>query len=147
MVMLMLWSWMLVGYGYVSVVMISIMSDRSSSNVDDHSNAGHDYGNDNEINGNVFVLECNCTDLGSVNDSCDRTTGNCTCHNNVEGKSCSHCLKDAWGYHSGNGCDVCNCSEHGSIIKQCNMVGFKKDYIIEFVVYVGFMVFVLQWIW
>lgn len=39
------------GYGYVSVVMISIMSDRSSSNVDDHSNAGHDYGNDNEING------------------------------------------------------------------------------------------------
>jgi laminin alpha 3/5 len=49
---------------------------------------------------------CICDDLGT--DHCDPSTGECVCHNNVDGEKCDRCLPDHYGFDSGYGCLACD---------------------------------------
>lgn len=65
---------------------------------------------------------CNCSVLGTnfTRGSCDRTTGQCPCFNNVMGINCDQCTENHWRIALGTGCDPCDCDPIGSISPQCN---------------------------
>ena len=46
--------------------------------------------------------ECNCNAGGSVNASCD-DKGKCSCHSNVDGLKCDHCVDGLYGFPSCEG--------------------------------------------
>ncbi|KAG8193252.1 hypothetical protein JTE90_005598 [Oedothorax gibbosus] len=51
--------------------------------------------------------KCDCDICGSRD--CDHSTGECICHQNVEGTECDRCLENHWGFNSCAGCRPCNC--------------------------------------
>ncbi|XP_045763447.1 laminin subunit beta-1 [Maniola jurtina] len=65
---------------------------------------------------------CNCSVLGTnfTQGSCDRTTGQCPCFNNVMGINCEQCTENHWRIALGTGCDPCDCDPVGSTSPQCN---------------------------
>ena len=71
-----------------------------------------------------FVAECNCAAAGSHNNICNRTDGQCPCFQNVEGRTCSNCKENTWGYGNETGCKECGCFEDGSLNQQCNLVSY-----------------------
>ncbi|GFO21134.1 laminin subunit alpha-3 [Plakobranchus ocellatus] len=62
---------------------------------------------------------CNCNPAGTINAdmSCDQTTGQCNCKQNVDGRRCDTCLP---GYHSYPYCDNCGCDTRGTIAEICD---------------------------
>ena len=66
--------------------------------------------------------ECNCTDMGSEDNVCHNSTGQCKCWPNVDGLTCGQCEANAFNYTSGRGCTKCNCHPQGAILQQCNEV-------------------------
>ncbi|XP_028407647.1 laminin subunit alpha-like [Dendronephthya gigantea] len=64
----------------------------------------------------VLCQACNCSSQGSVNNTCDRLTGDCHCFQNVIGRTCSKCKPEAWGYYDNEtGCKDCGCSSDGTL--------------------------------
>nr|CAB3263371.1 laminin subunit alpha-2 [Phallusia mammillata] len=57
-------------------------------------------------------IECNCQ---HTNGNCDTQTGECICPTNTHGSECSQCVENAFGIDSVNGCELCNCSDVGSL--------------------------------
>uniref|UniRef100_T1KN70 Laminin EGF-like domain-containing protein n=1 Tax=Tetranychus urticae TaxID=32264 RepID=T1KN70_TETUR len=57
---------------------------------------------------------CECDETGTA--VCDRYSGKCECHPNVVGKfidlcdSCDECKPNHYGFNTGKGCTLCNCS-------------------------------------
>ena len=43
-------------------------------------------------------VECNCDENGSVDNICNKLTGNCYCTNKYTGKQCSQCKNGYFGY-------------------------------------------------
>jgi len=52
---------------------------------------------------NAGCERCNCDLTGSVNASCDISTGNCYCRPGVGGRRCDECMQFYYGYSS-TGC-------------------------------------------
>ena len=46
---------------------------------------------------------CNCNDIGSVNQDCNQSNGQCDCQPGVAGRSCDQCAKGYFGFSS-DGC-------------------------------------------
>ncbi|KAH3697084.1 hypothetical protein DPMN_084569, partial [Dreissena polymorpha] len=62
---------------------------------------------------------CSCDPFGSVNMTCNRDTGFCTCKPHYTGRQCDRCEENYWGLESGKGCSPCNCDPIGSYFAQC----------------------------
>ena len=63
---------------------------------------------------------CNCSVAGtpsSLLDQCDKTTGECTCKLNVEGKNCDQCKQGFYNLSQSNpqGCTQCVCDTKGTV--------------------------------
>lgn len=67
---------------------------------------------------------CVCSILGTnrTAGSCDKSTGQCQCLNNVIGQKCDACSENHWKIASGKGCEACDCDPLGSSETQCNLV-------------------------
>ncbi|PIK40931.1 putative laminin subunit alpha [Apostichopus japonicus] len=61
---------------------------------------------------------CDCDRYGS--DSCDRSTGQCTCKPNVVGPRCDRCEANYYNFESGFGCTPCECGL-ASVGSQCDL--------------------------
>ena len=46
----------------------------------------------------MFVSECGCNTDGSIDNLCDKYTGQCSCHDNVIGVKCSECEPGYYGF-------------------------------------------------
>ena len=77
----------------------------------------------NPINGIFFsYVDCGCNPNGTLNSSCDTTTGVCRCKPNIAGDKCDRCRS---GFYqpdpfSTEGCLPCNCNLGGSTSSQCD---------------------------
>nr|XP_047138332.1 laminin subunit alpha [Hydra vulgaris] len=68
--------------------------------------------------------KCNCSSFGTIrgSESCDKTTGQCICQPNVEGRSCDKCI-DGWKESNATSifsCEPCLCSNSGSVNQVCD---------------------------
>ncbi|KFQ65922.1 Laminin subunit alpha-1, partial [Pelecanus crispus] len=66
---------------------------------------------------------CECHVNGSLSSTCHHETGFCHCKSNVIGERCDKCLNGYYGLLTGLGCIPCNCSQFGSVSKDCNHQG------------------------
>uniref|UniRef100_A0A8C3QB86 Laminin subunit alpha-1 n=1 Tax=Geospiza parvula TaxID=87175 RepID=A0A8C3QB86_GEOPR len=66
---------------------------------------------------------CACHVNGSLSSTCQHETGVCSCKPNVIGERCDKCLNGYYGLLTGLGCVPCNCSQFGSVSKDCNDQG------------------------
>lgn len=67
---------------------------------------------------------CNCSLIGSVNQTCDIITGACKCKPNVTGAQCDRCKQNYYQPEPSLDCLVClpcNCNLGGSTSLQCNI--------------------------
>ena len=60
--------------------------------------------------------------MGSEDNVCHNSTGQCKCWPNVDGLTCGQCEANAFNYTSGRGCTKCNCHPQGAILQQCSEV-------------------------
>uniref|UniRef100_UPI0037E9B905 laminin subunit alpha-5 n=1 Tax=Semicossyphus pulcher TaxID=241346 RepID=UPI0037E9B905 len=62
---------------------------------------------------------CNCSRPGVMTPdvSCDTTSGQCRCKNNIVGRQCDRCTPGFYGYPN---CRPCNCNEAGTEEEVCN---------------------------
>lgn len=60
---------------------------------------------------------CICDVDGTA--ECDSYVGHCKCHSNVIGEKCDRCEDDHYGFHSGQGCEACDC-DYASNSTQCD---------------------------
>uniref|UniRef100_A0A8C6YDU2 Laminin subunit gamma-3 n=1 Tax=Naja naja TaxID=35670 RepID=A0A8C6YDU2_NAJNA len=67
----------------------------------------------------VGCRSCQCHPKGAQSNTCHPITGQCTCHPGVTGLSCNQCQAGFFGFSS-QGCQVCNCSQIGSVSLQCH---------------------------
>lgn len=65
---------------------------------------------------------CSCDPIGSINKTCDISTGHCYCRPGVTGKRCDMCKPHHYGF-SDEGCKPCDCDEIGSKELQCDPSG------------------------
>ncbi|XP_013386515.1 usherin-like [Lingula anatina] len=56
---------------------------------------------------------CNCDPLGSNDQYCDPTTGQCRCKDNVVGKQCDRCSDGYYDFEGG--CKPCGCDVQGTV--------------------------------
>ena len=63
--------------------------------------------------------ECRCSRVGSLNDSCDIQSGQCSCKLGVTGRQCDQCERYHWGF-SYEGCKGCSCNPEGALDLQCD---------------------------
>ena len=52
---------------------------------------------------NYHVSECGCNVDGSIDNLCDKYTGQCSCHDNVIGVKCSECEPGYYGFSNCRG--------------------------------------------
>ena len=52
---------------------------------------------------------CDCNAVGSLDNFCDRATGQCKCRPNTYGRSCDECQPGFWNYPD---CQRCDCNGH-----------------------------------
>lgn len=64
--------------------------------------------------------ECDCDSLGSVNDTCEVSSGQCHCKPGVIGRRCDKCASRHFGFSSG-GCQSCGCDTLGSETPDCDV--------------------------
>lgn len=57
----------------------------------------------------IFLLACDCNSIGSLDNFCDETTGQCKCRPNTYGRRCDECQTGYWNYPN---CEPCNCNRH-----------------------------------
>ncbi|KAM9016840.1 usherin [Ara ararauna] len=69
-------------------------------------------------------LPCVCHTAGSVNQVCDKLTGQCICQDaSVTGQTCERCKELYFGFDSVTGrCQPCNCHSAGAISGTCHLV-------------------------
>ncbi|XP_009705300.1 PREDICTED: usherin-like, partial [Cariama cristata] len=69
-------------------------------------------------------LPCLCHTAGSVNQICDKITGQCICQDaSVTGQTCERCKELYFGFDSVTGrCQHCNCHPAGAISGTCHLV-------------------------
>ncbi|XP_070614585.1 laminin subunit gamma-3 isoform X2 [Erythrolamprus reginae] len=67
----------------------------------------------------VGCRSCQCNPKGAQSNICHPITGQCICHPGVAGLSCDQCQNEFFGFSS-QGCQVCNCSQIGSVSLQCH---------------------------
>ena len=62
---------------------------------------------------------CDCNSAGTLANStiCDKVVGNCTCKQNVEGRTCSECVSNTWNLTEAN--------PQGKVIKMPKIKGLK----------------------
>ncbi|XP_041655744.1 laminin subunit alpha-5 isoform X2 [Cheilinus undulatus] len=62
---------------------------------------------------------CNCSHSGIIapDVSCDTTSGQCRCKNNIVGRQCDRCAPGFYGYPN---CRPCNCNEAGTEEEVCD---------------------------
>lgn len=58
---------------------------------------------------------CGCDQFGSVKQSCDVKTGQCTCREGYTGRTCEYCALGYFGYPN---CQRCNCDVRGSKLSE-----------------------------
>ncbi|KAL7044656.1 hypothetical protein ACKWTF_002015 [Chironomus riparius] len=76
------------------------------------------YGDPMKMGSKCQACECN-------GDPCDPITGKCIkCERNTEGWRCEKCKKGFYG-NPEIGCDICECSDHGSVNNICDSVTGK----------------------
>ena len=46
----------------------------------------------------MLILECDCNKEGSTSNTCSSKDGQCPCKTNVDGKTCSACKPDCYGF-------------------------------------------------
>ncbi|KAK3517857.1 hypothetical protein QTP70_021002 [Hemibagrus guttatus] len=51
---------------------------------------------------------------------CDQVSGQCPCLPNVEGQYCDRCAANTWNFHSGKGCQTCQCHPTHSYSLSCD---------------------------
>ncbi|XP_071154854.1 laminin subunit gamma-1-like [Mytilus edulis] len=66
--------------------------------------------------------ECNCSPIGSLDDTCDQGSGQCQCKVGVTGLKCDQCQRFFFGFSSA-GCTACNCDPEGALDLQCGPTG------------------------
>ena len=72
-----------------------------------------------------ICLACNCDSIGSRDEDCNRSSGQCNCIENVTGRSCNLCEAGYWGLHTQNLCVECSCCINGTIASQCDDVSIN----------------------
>jgi len=65
--------------------------------------------------------ECDCYQAGTITNTCDGSTGQCMCKDNIVGHNCDQCKDTYWNIDSGTGCDPCNCDPIGSVTASCDI--------------------------
>lgn len=53
--------------------------------------------------------------------SCEQSTGECICKDNVTGVKCDRCIADHWDLDSGTGCKPCACDKQGAVNSTCDL--------------------------
>ncbi len=71
----------------------------------------------------LYLIACQCNPSGSVNSSCESTSGMCTCLDNVQGTRCDECRPGYYGFGSPDGCRECSCNPVGSVGLGCGFNG------------------------
>ncbi|XP_029282402.1 laminin subunit alpha-1-like, partial [Cottoperca gobio] len=66
---------------------------------------------------------CGCDASGAPSSVCNVTTGQCSCRENVKGRTCDRCQSGFFGLQSGRGCRACGCSQSGSVSESCDEDG------------------------
>ena len=66
----------------------------------------------------TLLIECECSQEGSVDITCDNTSGKCTCKEWVIGDKCTECATEHFGFPS---CQACECNPTGSENNLCNI--------------------------
>lgn len=54
-------------------------------------------------------IECDCNQIGALDNECDLITGQCKCQANTYGRECDQCQPGFWNFTS---CEQCNCNGH-----------------------------------
>ncbi|XP_068741417.1 laminin subunit alpha-like isoform X2 [Montipora capricornis] len=75
--------------------------------------------------GNAVNQQCNacsCNEDGSVDQECNRVTGQCNCKKNVTGRNCSMCKRNTFDFGP-HGCRDCKCNPYGSANMDCSPSG------------------------
>ncbi|XP_054863033.1 laminin subunit alpha-1 isoform X2 [Amphiprion ocellaris] len=72
---------------------------------------------------NKDCQECGCDVSGAISGLCDVTSGQCSCRENVTGRTCGRCQLGFFGLQSGRGCHPCGCSQLGSLSESCDEEG------------------------
>eukprot|EP00117_Sycon_ciliatum_P032228 scpid2548/ scgid25039/ Laminin subunit beta-2; Laminin chain B3; Laminin-11 subunit beta; Laminin-14 subunit beta; Laminin-15 subunit beta; Laminin-3 subunit beta; Laminin-4 subunit beta; Laminin-7 subunit beta; Laminin-9 subunit beta; S-laminin subunit beta len=70
--------------------------------------------------------ECGCNVNGSVHPVCDKTTGRCTCHPNLDTLNdlkCTNCRSGHFVHAGGTGCVNCTCHPLGTVGSACDPAG------------------------
>ncbi|XP_014210808.1 agrin-like [Copidosoma floridanum] len=69
---------------------------------------------------------CSCNRLGSLADTCDPESGQCSCRPGVGGLKCDRCMPGYWGLSKTDkghkGCIPCGCSLFGSTREDCEQM-------------------------
>ncbi|XP_029199679.2 laminin subunit alpha-like [Acropora millepora] len=65
---------------------------------------------------------CACNEVGSVDQQCNRETGQCNCRTKITGRNCSVCQTNTFGFGR-QGCRKCECNSYGSANMQCSESG------------------------
>lgn len=74
-----------------------------------------------DLDGGLIIgcKSCSCNAAGTVPGSeiCDKTTGECDCKENVQGRSCNQCKPHTYLLRADNeeGCQDCNCDPSGTV--------------------------------
>ncbi|KAL9987042.1 hypothetical protein ACROYT_G001277 [Oculina patagonica] len=80
---------------------------------------------DNGTFGDALTQQCNacaCSEIGSLDQECDRLTGQCNCKTKVTGRNCTLCQANTFNF-SPAGCEDCECNTFGSANLQCSSSG------------------------
>jgi len=67
---------------------------------------------------------CDCDDLGTLGgaNTCDPSTGQCTCKRYTTGRRCDQCIQNTWGMSAvANGCSPCDCDIGGAYRDTCKL--------------------------
>ncbi|XP_027009679.1 laminin subunit beta-1b [Tachysurus fulvidraco] len=71
--------------------------------------------------------KCMCQPLGTDSHrcvdgecECEQVSGQCPCLPGVEGQHCDHCAPNTWNFHSGKGCEPCQCHPTHSYGLSCD---------------------------
>lgn len=77
------------------------------------------------ISSDVCVIVVDHGPAGTVDGimTCDSSTGQCTCKENVEGQMCDQCVSGTAGLSAElpEGCSTCNCNPVGSLSSACDL--------------------------
>ena len=59
-----------------------------------------------------YFSACDCNSIGSLDNFCNVTTGQCKCRANTYGRECDQCRTNFWNFPN---CQRCDCNGHADI--------------------------------